>query len=141
MARVGRLGGAILAETQGAYYLIGNTKAPCDFRAAGFEPPDEASLVKGSYVRLKPLRDASEIEVAPPVLLLDVEGEELAKKLVHRFVIDRNGSVSERLWRLVYSHDDPLDDTEAPVERDARWLGGIPEPIWQLVRDNVLRCL
>ncbi|WP_438041321.1 hypothetical protein [Sorangium sp. So ce128] len=94
--------------------------------------------MKGAYIRLKPLR---EVKVAAPVLLLDVEGEELAKKLVQRFVIDRNGSVSERLWRLVYSHDDPLDDAEAPVERDARWLGGIPEPIWQLVRDNVLRCL
>ncbi|WP_437983932.1 hypothetical protein [Sorangium sp. So ce117] len=77
------------------------------------------------------------------MLLLDVEGEELAKKLVHRFVIDRNGSVSERLWRLVYSHgpDEPPHDAEAPVERDVRWPGGIPKPIWQLVRDNVLRCL
>ncbi|WP_437725003.1 hypothetical protein [Sorangium sp. So ce861] len=46
-----------------------------------------------------------------------------------------------RLWRLVYSPDDPLDDAEAPVERDARWLGGISETVWQLVRDNVLRCL
>ncbi|KYF59381.1 precorrin-3B C(17)-methyltransferase [Sorangium cellulosum] len=138
MARVGRLGGAILAETQGEYYLIGNTKVPCDFREAGFEPPDQVELVKGAYLRLKPLR---EVKVQAPALLLDVEGEELAKKLVQRFVIDRNGSVSERLWRLVYSPDDPLDDAEAPVERDARWLGDIPEPIWQLVRDNVLRCL
>ncbi|XYH98777.1 hypothetical protein ACMHYB_03160 [Sorangium sp. So ce1128] len=94
--------------------------------------------MKGAYLRLKPLRD---VKVAPPVLLLDVEGGELAKKLVQRFVIDRNGSVSERLWRLVYSPDDPLDDAETPVERDARWLGDIPETIWQLVRDNVLRCL
>ncbi|XXT40591.1 precorrin-3B C(17)-methyltransferase [Sorangium sp. So ce513] len=138
MARVGRLGGAILAETQGEYYLVGNTKAPVDFREAGFEPPDEVELVKGAYLRLKPLR---QVKVQAPALLLDVEGEELAKKLVQRFVIDRNGSVSERLWRLVYSPDDPLDDAEAPVERDARWLGDIPEPIWQLVRDNVLRCL
>ncbi|WP_437781123.1 precorrin-3B C(17)-methyltransferase [Sorangium sp. So ce1097] len=138
MARVGRLGGAILAETQGEYYLVGNTKAPVDFREAGFEPPDEVELVKGAYLRLEPLR---EVRVQAPVLLLDVEGEELAKKLVQRFVIDRNGSVSERLWRLVYSPDDPLDDAEAPVERDARWLGDIPETIWQLVRDNVLRCL
>ncbi|XXU56696.1 precorrin-3B C(17)-methyltransferase [Sorangium sp. So ce1078] len=138
MARVGRLGGAILAETQGAYYLVGNTKAPVNFREAGFEPPDEVELVKGAYLRLKPLR---EVKVEAPVLLLDVEGEELAKKLVQRFVIDRNGSVSERLWRLVYSPDDPLDDAETPVERDARWLGDIPETIWQLVRDNVLRCL
>ncbi|XXU07941.1 precorrin-3B C(17)-methyltransferase [Sorangium sp. So ce854] len=138
MARVGRLGGAILAETQGEYYLIGNTKAPVDFREAGFEPPDEVELVKGAYLRLEPRR---QVKVQAPALLLDVEGEELARKLVQRFVIDRNGSVSERLWRLVYSPEDPLDDAEAPVERDARWLGDIPEPIWQLVRDNVLRCL
>jgi hypothetical protein len=58
-------------------------------------------------------------------------------------MIDRNGSVSERLRRLVYSHglDAPLHDAEAPVERDARRLGHMPEPIWQLVRDNALRCL
>jgi hypothetical protein len=92
-------------------------------------------------VRLQPLRGAGEIEVAPPSLLLDVEGEELATRLVQRFVIERNGSVRERLWRLAYSPDDPLDDAEAPVERDVCWLGHIPETIWQLVRDNVLRCL
>jgi hypothetical protein len=39
MARVGRLAGAILAETGGDYYLVGNPKQPCDWRAAGFEPP------------------------------------------------------------------------------------------------------
>ncbi|WP_437860041.1 hypothetical protein [Sorangium sp. So ce363] len=56
-------------------------------------------------------------------------------------MIDRSGSVSERLWRRVYSPDAPLDGAGSRVERDARWLAGIPEPIWQLVRDNVLRCL
>ncbi|WP_437531142.1 hypothetical protein WME79_01220 [Sorangium sp. So ce726] len=38
------------------------------------------------------------------------------------------------------------DDAMSPVERDTRWpsprwLGHLFEPIWQLVRDNVLRCL
>ncbi|AUX39138.1 hypothetical protein SOCE26_005200 [Sorangium cellulosum] len=138
MARVGRLGGALLAETQGTYYLIGNTKVPCDFQQAGFEPPGEIDALKKPYVQLLPLR---EVKVAAPVLLLDVEGEELARRLAQRFLIERNGSVSERLWRLVYSPDDPLDDPEEPIERDARWLGDIPEAIWQLVRDNVLRCI
>ncbi len=138
MARVGRLGGALLAETQGEYYLIGNTKVPVDYRAAGFEPPDEVDALKSPYIRLTPLGEA---KVAPPVLVLDVEGEELAKKLVKRFVIDRNGSVSDRLWRLVWSPEDPLDEPEETAERDARWLGQIPDPIWQLVRDTVLRCL
>ncbi|MGK4007867.1 precorrin-3B C(17)-methyltransferase [Sorangium sp. So ce1036] len=137
MARVGRLAGALLAETEGAYYLVGNTKVPCDFRAAGFEPPGEIDALKTPYVRLTPLR---EVTVAPPVLLLGVEGEELARRLARRFLIERNGSVSDRLFRLVWSPDDPLEEP-GPEERDARWLGEIPDPIWQVVRDTVLRCL
>ncbi|AUX19822.1 hypothetical protein SOCEGT47_002750 [Sorangium cellulosum] len=137
MARVGRLAGALIAETEGAYYLIGNTKVPCDFRAAGFEPPGEIDALKTPYVRLTPLR---EVTVAPPVLLLGVEGEELARRLARRFLIERNGSVSDRLFRLVWSPDDPLEEP-GPEERDARWLGEIPDPIWQIVRDTVLRCL
>ena len=39
VSRVGRLAGALLAETGGAYFLVGNLKRPCDFAAAGFEPP------------------------------------------------------------------------------------------------------
>ena len=81
--------------------------------------------MKGAYLRLKPLR---EVKVAAPVLLLDVEGEELAKKLVQRFVIDRNGSVSERLWRLVYSPDDPLDDAEAPSSATRAGWARSPSP-------------
>ena len=143
MARVGRLGGALIAETRGDYFLVGNTKAPCDFRAAGFEPPGEIDAMKTPYLRLRPLREGAVVgisHIAPPALLLGVEGEELPRLLVQRFVIERNGSVSDRLWRLVWNLDDPLDDPE-PVERDARWLGDIPAPIWQIVRDTVLRCL
>lgn len=141
MARVGRLGGALLAGTQGDFFLVGNTKAPCDWRAAGFEPPGEIDAMKTPYLRLRPIRAIDvNLDIAPPVLLLDVEGEELARLLVQRFVIERNGSVSDRLWRLVWDLEDPLDDPE-PVERDARWLGHIPAPIWRIVRDTVLRCL
>jgi len=41
VSRVGRLAGAILAETGDRCYLVGNLKRPCDFAAAGFEPPPE----------------------------------------------------------------------------------------------------
>ena len=41
MARVGRLSGAILAESEGAYFLVGDLKEPCDFSARGFEAPVE----------------------------------------------------------------------------------------------------
>jgi hypothetical protein len=56
-------------------------------------------------------------------------------------VIERNGSVSERLWRLVLAGGDP-DAEDEPRERiDARWLGEMPSPIWRMIRDTVLRCI
>ena len=128
MAMVGRLAGALLAETQGNYFLVGGTKEPCDWRAAGFDMPDDEP--RRSFVALSACR---KVEMPVPRLRLAVEGEELARVLVRRFVIARNGSVSERLWKLV------VGDADGEVE--ARWLCEIPEPVWDVVRDAVLRCL
>jgi hypothetical protein len=119
MARVGRLAGAILAETRGEYFLVGHTKVPCDWTAAGFERPAQT---EERWIRL-----AGRGELSPPILEIDIEGEPLAELLVRLFVIERTGSVSERLWRLVESSP-------------ARWLGEIPPHVWQVVRDAVLRC-
>ena len=137
MARVGRLAGAILAETGGKFFLIGNIKEPCDFSAAGFEPPGEIDALKRPYIRLSARRP---IEINPPCLTLDVAGETLAATLAQRLLIERNGSVSERLWRMLM---DPSGEGEFPRDEavDARWLGEIPAPIWDIVRDTVLRCV
>jgi hypothetical protein len=72
-------------------------------------------------------------------LTVDVEGEALARLLVDRFVIERNGSVSDRLWRLV---TDPTRENRAVLDGsiDARWLGEIPTEIWHMVRETVLKC-
>jgi hypothetical protein len=139
MARVGRLAGAILAETGGDYYLVGNPKQPCDWRAAGFEPPvevDERSDVRPA-VRLA--RCGVPV-LAAPVLELDVEGEPLARLLADAFVIARTGSVSERLWRLALGQSDDSDDVDPPAAIAARWLGEMPPAVWRIVRDAVLRC-
>ena len=138
MARVGRLAGAILAETAGDYYLIGNPKVPCDWRAAGFEPPGELDARTRPYVRLARRADADPA-LGAPVLTLDVEGERLAELIAGAFVIARTGSVSERLWRLVAGISDE-DEGPPPDVIAARWLGELPPAIWQLVRDTVLRC-
>src|SRR5215471_2896374 len=98
MATVGRLAGAILAETEGKFFLVGNTKEPCDFSAAGFEPPGEIDALKHPYARLCSLK---KVLIAPPCLTLGLEDEALPKMLAERFLIQRNGSVSERLWSLV----------------------------------------
>ncbi len=135
MARVGRLAGALLLESEGAYYLVGNTKEPCDWPAAGFEAP--AEIGARPFVKLG---QRAPVALATPCLVVDVEGEEAARRLVQRFVIARNGSVSERLWRLVLDPSGAFDDPE-PSEVDARWLLAMPDPIWTVVRDTVLRCI
>lgn len=137
MARVGRLAGAILAETEGQFFLVGNPKEPCDFPAVGFEPPGEINALERPYIRLSPCRS---IEVPQPNLTIHVEGEALATLLVDRFVISRNGSVSDRLWRLVI--DPKGEDRVVPTGNiEARWLGEIPTEVWHIVRETVLRCI
>ena len=137
MARVGRLAGALLAETGGEFFLVGNTKEPCDFEAAGFESPGEIDALEHHYVRLVPRRA---VELAGPYLRLDLEGEAIAALLAERLLIERNASVSDRLWRLLI---DPSGQEGLPEDEavDARWLAEIPVPIWGIVRDTVLRCL
>lgn len=137
MARVARLAGAILAESGGEFFLVGNTKEPCDFEAAGFAPPGEIDALERPYLKLSARRP---IELAAPYLTMAQEGEALAAMLAQRLLIERNGSVSERLWRLLM---DPSGQEEAPAQDavDARWLGEMPAPIWDIVRDTVLRCL
>jgi len=137
MARVGRLAGALLAETGGEFFLVGNTKEPCDFEAAGFESPGEIDALERRYIRLAPRRA---VELAAPYLRLELEGEALAALLAERLLIERNASVSDRLWQLLM---DPSGQEELPEDEavDARWLAEIPAPIWGIVRDTVLRCL
>lgn len=135
MARVGRLAGAILAETQGHYVLIGNPKEPCDFVAIGFEPPGEIDAMARPFMWLVPVRS---IQLAAPCLVVELEGEALARLMAERFLIHRNGSVSERLWRLV---TDPTALHERhQVDIPAQWFGDMPSEIWAIVRDTVLKC-
>jgi hypothetical protein len=139
MGRAGRLAGAIVAQTGEQYFLVGQTKEPCDFAEHGFDVPAKPVEEAPWFVRLGAARA---VKLAPPRLELELEGEELARVLAQRFVIERNGSVSERLWRLVLAGGDPdaEDDDEPTGDVDARWLGAMPAPFWQIVRDTVLRC-
>jgi hypothetical protein len=141
MARIGRLAGALLAETGGAYFLVGNTKEPCDWAAAGFDPP----AVDPSAAPFVKLVARGAVALSTPHLTMPLEGEPLACALAQRFLVERNGSVSERLWRLVVNKGVPDDDlAEAhtpPSSVEANWLAEIPAPLWTIVRDTVLRCI
>jgi hypothetical protein len=149
MARVARLAGALLLETrppiplgspapEWQYYLIGNTKEPCDFPAEGFEAPGEIDAVRQPYVRLSPTRTLT-ITLRPPWLHMSVEGKVAAELLAARLLINRNGAVSDRLWRIITNPDAPEEETTAQ-RVPAHWLADIPGPIWEIVRDSVLRC-
>lgn len=138
MARVGRLAGAILAHTNSDFFLVGNTKRPCDWAAAGFASPGQLDPLATPYLSLT---CTGALNVPGPWLELSVEGEQLASLLAARFVIARNGSVSDRLWRMVIRADPDGDDPPADTVIDARWLGEVPNHVWGIVRETVLKCL
>jgi hypothetical protein len=141
MAHVGRIAGALLVRTRDEWWLVGNTKEPCDWGAHGFEAPPEIDALKRPYQRLQ---IAGAPRIGAPHLVVDsgrhdlTEGEPLAREVARRMLVERTGSVSERLWRLVLGVEDPDD---APLEGVvARWLVETPDPVWRIVRDAVLRC-
>lgn len=136
MARIGRLAGALIVQTRDEWWLVGNTKEPCDWNAHAFEPPPEIDAVARPCLRLQ---RAGSPSVGEPHLVVELEGEGLVREVARRLLVERNGSVSERLWRLVLGVDDV---SEAPCGGiESRWLIEAPEPVWRIVRDSVLRCL
>jgi hypothetical protein len=117
MARIGRWMGAIVVESGGAHWLVGNPKEPCAEVPDALEPP---------YVRAL----AAPVPLGGALALDDGDGETVARAVAQKLVIQRNGSVSERLWRLVTSEG----------QSRAQWIIDIPAPVWEIVRDTVLRC-
>jgi hypothetical protein len=138
-ARITRLAGAILLEQENQYFLIGNTKQPCNWQQEGFETPDEIDAVKQPFLLLTPVRT---IAIEGQHLTVDQSNgaTELAQALATRFLIRRNGSVSDRLWRIVTGEN---DETGASAEQQINitWLIDMPERIWEIVRDAALKCL
>ncbi len=119
MARVGRFAGALLVDDGGEQILVGNPKEPCD-------------LVSGELQAPWITRVPAKLEVRAPLLVVDGAGEPLARALSARLLIERNGSASERLWRLVTNGQ--------TGEIDARWLLATPAHVWNVVRETLLKC-
>ena len=120
MARVGRYKGAIIVEAGGAQWLVGNPKEPC---------AEVLDTLEAPYVRAL----ATTVPLVPGFVVDGEEGAALALALAGKLVIARNGSVSERLWRLVRGEG-------TTGEPRLQWLAEIPQPIWEIVREQVLRC-
>ncbi len=133
MAQVGRLVGAIIAVTGNDIYLVGDCKEPCDFSRYGLVEPPDRNVLAQPYIKLKA---CGPFQVEGVTLEIDLEGEALPQLLVDTFLIFRNGSVSERLWRLCLQYcPEPVNGVI-----DANWLRHVPRGIWEIVRDTVLRC-
>ncbi|HEY0711699.1 MAG TPA: precorrin-3B C(17)-methyltransferase [Polyangia bacterium] len=143
-ARLSRLAGALLLQVGHLHHLIGNLKRPCHFEAHGFVTPKEPvdALVRPS----QPLERHGSFNVTGPHLSLGdfplTAAPMLAARIAERLLITRNGSVSDRLWRLLLADpNDPdadLSSTAEPI--DARWLVEIPHHLWNIVREAVLTC-
>jgi len=133
MAKVGRLHGALLAESEGRFYLVGDLKEPADFAAAGFKDPADLLPLENQFVELEVVGQANLTE---PYFTCSLKGEALARKLFHRLVIKRNGSVSSRLWNLIFEAKENAGQTVV----DADWLIQMPDEIWEIVQEQVLRC-
>jgi hypothetical protein len=114
-----------------AHFLVGDTKRPCDWGAVGLARPEG-----NDPSRCVRLRAIGPVHLPPPFVHIALEGEAAARVIAERMLVARNGSVSERLWRLVVGDEHP----EGAREIDARWLGEVPAVVWDVVRDAVLRC-
>jgi hypothetical protein len=140
-ARLSRLAGALLLAGNGFYFLIGNTKEPCDWATIGFEQPAEGDAATLRVRRLIPTAD--EPSLGPAALSVLINGqpvETIAERLADRLLIRRNASFSERLWRIVTGASDE-HPTALPAEADVTWLIAMPERVWEIVRDTALKCL
>jgi len=140
MARVGRLAGGLLLQTKlgdlPAWFLVGDTKVPCDWQAAGFAPPaPKRDVIRERFIQL-------EVCGAPTLtgttLSIALEGVEAAREIGERLTVARNGSVSERLWTLILGEE----EIEVPSGRTipCEWLCQTPPAVWNVVREAVLKC-
>jgi hypothetical protein len=120
MIRIGRHAGALLVEHDQGQVLVGNPKEPCAV-VESLAPP---------YVR--PLVDRLPVSGCQLLVTHD-DPQELSRIIAEKLLIERNGSVSERLWRLV-------TDGKSSGEVGAQWLVDTPTRVWQVVRDTVLKC-
>ena len=67
-------------------------------------------------------------------LEMDTQGEDLAKLLHKRFSIERNNSISNRLWNVAI-----CGKNEGRV--DTQWLEQMPDEVWEIVKEGILKCL
>ncbi len=161
MVWIGRIAGAILAHDNNHFFLIGSLKEPCDFQKLGLEDPEQAKQgfdpLTQLYCQLKSIvedmhcgnfwdildKNSSLSEaIGEKILFMKYGSKEINPTLARSFLIRRNSSVSERLWDLVLSCSNSYTKKiyQNKEVYDASWLEQTPNEIWEIVREQVLRC-
>lgn len=140
MSHALRVKGGLVCHSGDEMFFIGHPKEPISFTDLGFKDPGEITAPKPEWVKLEPagesLPSLSDFYNDAALLSDTLKGAELADKLAELFMIHRNGSISERLWGLMAEHSPRTADGLI----DARWLSDTPIEVWEIVRDQMLRC-
>lgn len=118
--KIGRYAGSIVIDDGARQILVGNPKEPCAV-------PD---TLEAPFVRAL---DAPVPLSGCALVVEHADADALAKLISDKLVIQRNGSVSERLWRVITNQ-------QASGELAAQWLVEIPMHVWNIVRDTMLKC-
>ncbi len=131
MGEIGRLAGAVLARSGERWFLVGEPKVPLDLAAHRLR--EVGRLRHGEHEIVELTRD--ETGARDPLALpftMPLEAEALARRLHDVFVITRNNSVSERLFRFL--------DGAQRGSPDLTWVALAPPEAIALIRDGLLRC-
>jgi hypothetical protein len=135
------MAGALLARLDegdaARWYLLGDTKGPCDWAAEGFAEP--AGWRARDPRQLEPV--ALQPQGAPALrgTTLRVRGGDAQlAALARRLAVPRTGATSERLWRLAVGDDEA--DTPTGQALEGSWIAEMPDAAWELLRAAVLRC-
>ncbi len=130
---LGWMEGALLYFDGKQYFQIGEFKTPCDLSKKGFK---ELEIYKDGIVReLKKVNDVkNDFE-----FLCEGGGIEMAFNLYEKWAILRNKSISKRVGRLVKEKSNKVLLNQQSYH-DIRWLCQMPKEIWEMVREELLKC-
>ena len=131
------------------YYLISDIKEPCSFSDFGFQevPKEQVNqMAQLKYIKLivennQKIQEKFQNECSFTATFCASNPEEVLTNIYERLTIERTGLISERLCDLILDASLEEQDVFNSSENiDITWLLEMPYAIWQIVKDEILRC-
>lgn len=129
------LEGSLLFFDGEKYFQIGDFKNPCDLSEYGFS--ESEVYQPGKVKELKKISEGNQKTKA--IIITEGKGVEAAFDLYQKYAITRNNSISKRIVRSVEENSSKVL-YNGEVLTDARWLAGMPQALWENVREGLLKC-